>query len=100
MSESSISQIELHDEIEAPIPNEGDIRKRYPNALVYKGKGEVSPIPSDTNLAKAIMELPELERQTIDDSLVSSVSAGQDRDSRLQIIGWKIETLLRKHNKI
>ncbi|TGM87939.1 hypothetical protein [Leptospira licerasiae] len=100
MSESSISQIELHDEIETPISSEVESQKRNPKQSILKGRGEGSPIPSDTNLAKAIMDLPELERQTIDDSLVSSVASGQDRDSRLQIIGWKIETLLRKHNKI
>ncbi|TGK41247.1 hypothetical protein [Leptospira andrefontaineae] len=100
MSESSLSQIELHDEIETPLSKETEIQRNYPNTMIRKGKGERIPFPNDTNLAKAIMQLSEMERQSIDDSVVSSVVAGQDRDSRLQIIGWKIETLLRKNNKL
>ncbi|EIE01488.1 hypothetical protein [Leptospira licerasiae] len=102
MSESSIAptSIELHDEIEVPFPKGEVVANNESNSTTIKSKEKIQGGGRDTSLAQAVMSLSEEDRQSIDDSIVSSVNSKQDRDTRLQIFCWKVQTLLLKQKLI
>nr|WP_017850606.1 hypothetical protein [Leptospira interrogans] len=60
----------------------------------YLDEKGLRPTQEETQISNLILKLKESQRQTLYDSLVSSISNISDRDTTLHIFFWKLDQLL------